>query len=114
MENERKTLLRFQLAGTLLSAVLYGLNVSLVGHCLILFSTKRRQCYTSHTRRLLTAYIASMLLLSTCALIQEGFALALAIGLRDGQTQGVRGGTILNEPIVLPVAIWGADVFMVG
>lgn len=111
-DTQTVALLRFQLIGTLLSAITYGLIISLFWHCLVMFATNKKNYYTHRTRRFLITYIVIMFLLSTVAIIQEFVSVVNAVV--HGVSPNSRHPMQLNEPLVLPFAIWGADGFMVS
>ncbi|KJA18324.1 hypothetical protein HYPSUDRAFT_45335 [Hypholoma sublateritium FD-334 SS-4] len=107
---ETAALLQFQIIGTFLSAITYGLIISLFWHCLIMFTTTKKDYYSRRTRRFLIAYIVIMFLMSTVAIIQEIVSVVNAVV--HGVNPNSRHLMQLNEPLVLPFAIWGADGFM--
>ena len=111
-DKQTEALLKFQLIGTFLSAVIYGLIISLFWHCLVMFTTTKKHYYTRRTRRFLITYIVIMFLLSTVAIIQEFVSVLHAVA--HGINLNSRHLMQLNEPLVLPFAIWGADGFMVS
>jgi len=99
--------LQLKVLGTLFSAIAYGIVAVLSGNCLYLLQRKRgTQSY--RMRVLLLVYVAVMLLLSTLTLFQSicqvvGFMFPpeiLPVGL-------------MYLPIILALAIWGENSFMV-
>ncbi|KAF8965535.1 hypothetical protein BDZ97DRAFT_1757096 [Flammula alnicola] len=106
----KDTLLELQLIGTLLSAIAYGIVVSLFLHCLALLVGNKKHLYTHRMRIFLIVYFVVMFLMSTVALGQGLVYIIRAIfrglGRRTEQL------THLNEPLSIPLAVWGADGFM--
>lgn len=106
--------LQLVIIGTLVSAILYGLLIFVFVQCLILLLSSKKHSYSNRTRRLLVFYVVAMFLFSTVAIIQ-GFVYIIR-EMSPGRDQPIYSKFALfqfNEPITLPLTIWGADGFMV-
>ncbi|KDR67717.1 hypothetical protein GALMADRAFT_231887 [Galerina marginata CBS 339.88] len=94
--------------GTLLSAVAYGLEISLYVSCMRGFLMGEGD--SKRTRQVLIAYISIMLLLGTLALLQDCFILTTAVFQVSPNLQLLSHVTPF---VALPFTIWGADGFMI-
>jgi len=100
--------LEFQMLGTIISAIAYGIVIVLSGNCFLLL-LKKRGIYSNRMRFFLLIYVTVMLLLSTLAITLSIRGITLLI------FQGVDSPSLLGAaPATLPLAIWGADGFMVN
>ncbi|KAF8965536.1 hypothetical protein BDZ97DRAFT_1811174 [Flammula alnicola] len=106
----RDSLLRLQLIGTVVSAIAYGFIVSLFLHCLALLVGNKKNSYTHRTRMFLIIYVVVMFLLSTVALVQSSVYITRAFFYGVDRASNLLTQT--NEPLSLPIAVWGADGFM--
>ncbi|KAF8965543.1 hypothetical protein BDZ97DRAFT_766639 [Flammula alnicola] len=104
------SLLQLQLIGALVSAIAYGLVVSLFFHSLALLVTSKKYTYSNRIRMFLITYIVVMFLLSTAALVQGMVYITIAVF--SGVDISSHHLTKMNEPLTLPFTIWGADGFM--
>jgi Na+/serine symporter len=102
-----------QLIGTLIVAVVYGFITCLFLHTISLLITNTKHSYTSTMRLILIIYIAVMYSFSTGSAIQ---AFVYITGTEPASTATTRTPNIINmnEPMFLPLAICGADGFMVS
>ncbi|KIM43524.1 hypothetical protein M413DRAFT_382915 [Hebeloma cylindrosporum] len=95
-----------RMLGTIISAITYGIVVSLSGNCFFLL-LKKRGIYSSRMRLFLLIYVTIMLLLSTLAIMQTVRTTTVFIFQADLPL------VIGNIPAALPLIIWGADGFMI-
>jgi len=94
--------------GTIISAIAYGIVIVLSGNCFLLL-LKKRGIYSNRMRFFLLIYVTVMFLLSTLAIILSIRGITLLI------FQGVDSPSLVGPaPATLPLAIWGADGFMVN
>lgn len=104
-----------RLCGTAISAVAYGIVVSLSVTCLRLL-VRSKHIYAKIMRLLLLIYVVTMLTLSTVSIGVE-FAYMETITFQPSHLPGVtNNGKLLfvnDIPLTIPLAIWGADGFMV-
>ncbi|KIM43508.1 hypothetical protein M413DRAFT_25866 [Hebeloma cylindrosporum] len=107
--------LEFRMLGTIISAIAYGIVISLSGNCFLLL-LKKRGIYSTRMRLFLLTYVAVMLLLSTLATIMSiwGITFVLFQGV-DLPSPHFISSPLLDvySPTALPLTIWGADGFMV-
>ncbi|KAF8965537.1 hypothetical protein BDZ97DRAFT_2074588 [Flammula alnicola] len=106
----KDTLLELQLVGTLLSAIAYGLVLSLFIHCFALLASHTKHSYTRRMQAFLIIYVVVMFLLSTTALVQGLVYITRAFF--HGFDSASHRLTRMNEPVSLPIAVLGADGFM--
>jgi hypothetical protein len=100
--------LELRMLGTIISAIAYGIVITLSGNCFLLLQ-KKRGTYSNRMRLFLLIYVTIMLLLSTLAIIQSILGITLLI------FQNVDLPLLVgSSPATLPLAIWGADGFMVN
>ena len=98
--------LEFRMLGTIISAIAYGIVIVLSGNCFLLL-VKQGGIYSNRMRLFLLIYVTVMLILSTLAIILSIWESMLLI------FQGV-DPPVGAAPPTLPLAIWGADGFMVN
>ena len=105
-------LLELQLVATLLSTIAYGLVIALVCRCLSVL--RRDKCSTSSPRRRLffIVYTLYMFSLSTIAAVQTMVYINRAIF--HGIDSRLPPLMQTNEPLVLPLVVWGADGLLVS
>jgi hypothetical protein len=96
---------KVELLGTIFSATAYGIVIILSGNCFHLLH-KKRGIYSNRTRIILLIYIIFMLLCSTWSLLQS-VLLTMAIITKKIPT------FLLFFQLEFPLAMWGADGFMV-
>ena len=94
--------------GTITSAIAYGIVIVLSGNCFLLL-LKKRDIYSNRMRLFLLIYVTVMLLLSTLAIIQSTVGITLYI-FQNTDLPPLVG----SSSATLPLAIWGADGFMVN
>jgi hypothetical protein len=99
--------------GTVISAIAYGIVIVLSGSCFLLL-LKKRGIYSNRMRLFLLVYVTIMYLLSTLAITQSicGIVMTLLI-FRDINVPRLSPLLTGSSPPTLPLAIWGADGFMV-
>jgi len=105
--------LELRTLGTIISAIAYGIVITLSGNCFLLL-LKKRGIYSNRMRLFLLIYVTVMLLLSTLAII---------LSIRGIMFDIFRVFDLLHfvdlppvevySPAALPLIIWGADGFMV-
>lgn len=107
--------LEFQTLATFVSAILYGMVISLyVLCCRALF--KGRRNYSIRKKWFLLGYSTVLLLLSTIAAIED-IRIIIISTFRVGLTAGMIIAQIFelsSGDLVLPFTIWSADIFMVS
>jgi hypothetical protein len=103
IQDRRVAYLKADLLGVIFSAIAYGIVIVLSGNCFHLLHRKRG-IYSNRMRITLIIYVTVMLLLSTSALIHSIYILMLNI-LRFAYRFRI---------CPLPLAIWGADGFIVS
>jgi len=101
------SLLETQMLGTMISAILYGIVVTLSFDCFKLLFKKNITVPSRPMRRFLVFLILTMFLLSTLSLIQ-GMLISSTSIFRGYNFPSLPGGA----PYVLPFSIWAADAFM--
>ena len=106
--------LELRMLGTFMSAIAYGIVIVLSGNCILLLQ-KKRGIYSNRMRLLLFIYVVVMLLLSTLAIIQSIWGLALLTFHRHVNLFKLPLYALVeNTTSTLPLTIWGADGFMVS
>ena len=100
--------LEIMMLGTIISAIAYGIVIVLSGNCFLLLQ-KKRSTYSNRMRLFLLIYVVVMFLLSTLAIVQSIWGITALI-FQDTNLPLLVGAS----PATLPLAIWGADGFMVG
>lgn len=100
-----------QLIGTLIIAIVYGFITCLFLHTMSLLITNTKHSYTRTMRLILIIYIAVMYSFSTGSAIQ---AFVYITGPAFTATPRTSNIINMNEPMFLPLAIFGADGFMVS
>ena len=106
--------LKLRMLGTFISAIAYGIVVVLSGNCIVLFQ-KKWGIYSNRMRLFLFIYVAVMLLLSTLAIIQSIWGLALVTFHQHVNLfRFPLYALVENTTSTLPLTIWGADGFMVS
>ena len=98
--------LELRMLGTIISVIAYGIVIILSGNCFHLL-LKKQGIYSNRMRLFLLIYVTFMLLLSTLAIIQSILGTSLLI------FQNVYLPLLVGSS-TLPLAIWGADGFMVN
>ncbi|KAF9478355.1 hypothetical protein BDN70DRAFT_921953 [Pholiota conissans] len=102
----------FQLIGTLIAAIDYGVISCIFLHTIVPLISNKRHSYTRTMRKILITYIAVMFALSTASIIQTIMYVTESIF----ATWAITPSSNLikrNEPLFLPLTILGADGFMV-
>ena len=106
--------LEVRMLGTFMSAVAYGIVIVLSGNCILLLH-KTRAVYSNRMRIFLFVYATVMFLLSTLAIIQSIWGLALLTFHRPVNLFRYPLYALVENSIsTLPLTIWGADGFMVS
>lgn len=101
--------LELKMLGTIISAIAYGIVIVLSGNCFLLL-VKKRGIYSNRMRIFLVIYVTVMLAISTWAIIQSIWGITLLIF----QDVNVPESLLISySPDTLPLAIWGADGFMI-
>ncbi|KIM43523.1 hypothetical protein M413DRAFT_382906 [Hebeloma cylindrosporum] len=105
--------LEFKMLGTMISAITYGIVIVLSGNCFLLLQRKRG-IYSNRMRLFLLIYVTIMLLFSTSAIILSILGITLLI-FRDVNVPLPIDLPLLitYSPAMLPLTMWGADVFMI-
>ena len=98
--------LELRMLGTIISAIAYGIVIVLSGNCFLLL-LKKRGIYSNRMRLFLLIYVTIMFLLSTLAIIQSTLGTSVLI------FQNIDPPLLVGS-FTLPLAIWGADGFMVN
>ncbi|KDR70242.1 hypothetical protein GALMADRAFT_282322 [Galerina marginata CBS 339.88] len=97
------------LYSTVISAIVYGFVLTISGKCFkLLLQTK--YIYSKRLQKFLFSYTAVMLLMSTASV----FCPAIAYDIEATTAGGVFASfTELNNPVFLPIVVWGADGLMI-
>ncbi|KDR70156.1 hypothetical protein GALMADRAFT_230150 [Galerina marginata CBS 339.88] len=100
-------LLEMQMLGTFISAIAYGIVITLSFDCFRLLSRQVPAIQSKPMRRFMFVFISVMLLLSTLSVVQ-GITVASMSIFHGFTLPGLPSGA----PFALPFTIWGADGFM--
>lgn len=107
-ENNRP---RLQLIATIIAAVAYGFIICLFLQTLTLLIVNKKHSYTLTTRTILIIYVVVKFALSAASVIQD-FVFVTSIAFTTVTTSS--NIIKMNEPLFLPLTIFGADGFMVS
>jgi hypothetical protein len=105
MSAEFGVFLKAELLGLIFSAITYGIVTVLSGICFHLLQ-KKRAIYSDRKRIILSIYVTIMVLLSTWALVHSIYRLMYNVTPQLPYPKFF--------PLEFPLAIWGADGFMVS